>query len=346
MRETVNGKNVLCTTCVKAAVFVIVLTLGCVGQSTDSPGDQESVDDIVENLTGLSIDAFFDESYKQLLLRYPELLTALGISDWFGLRNDQLNNLSDEYVRETQQLEAALLELLREYDRSQLTKEQQISYDVYEWYLDDVVRGHEFMYYNYPMHHFLLSYHDELVRLFTEYHTIADKEDANDYVERLSQVNTQIDQLLYGLKKREELGVVPPTFIVDMTRHTLVDFLHSSAKNPEYIDGRSIVLYTVFKDKVEELDISEEEKDALCEAALTEMEESVIPGYVNLLVYIEHVETVAPTDAGVWKFSKGDAYYAYMLRHETSTEMSAEEIHALGLQEVERIQKEMRIVFI
>lgn len=335
--------------CRKVAVFVMVLGLvgGCIGQSPESTPVQEttSVADITADLEGLPIDAFFDESYKQLLLRYPERLTELGISEWFGLRNDQLNNLSDEYLRETQQLEVAILELLRTYDRSQLTKEQQTSYDVYEWYLDDLVRGHEFMYYDYPMHHFLLSYHDELVRLFTEYHTITDKEDAEDYVSRLSKVGTQVEQLLEGLKRREEIGVVPPTFIVDMTRYILVEFLNSSSKDPSFINGRSIVLYTVFDDKVEELDISEEDKDALREAALTAMEESVIPGYVKLLAYVEHLETVATSDAGVWKFPKGDAYYAYMLRHETSTELTAEEIHELGLQEVERIQKEMRTVF-
>lgn len=80
----------------------------------------------------------------------------MGIAESLGLQNDQLDNMSDAYIRETQELEAAILTLLRTYDRSELTPEQQISYDIYEWYLDDLVRGHEFMYYDYPIHTILI----------------------------------------------------------------------------------------------------------------------------------------------------------------------------------------------
>ncbi|MBU7022867.1 MAG: DUF885 domain-containing protein, partial [Theionarchaea archaeon] len=330
----------------KMMVLMVVLALvGCIGQSSKSPVQTSTVDNVVADLKGLPIDGFFDESFKQLLLRYPEWVTALGISEELGLRNDTLNNLSDEYIRETQDLESAILGLLREYDRSLLTKDQQISYDAYEWYLDDLVRGHEFMYYNYPMHQFLLSYHDELVRLFTEYHTLTDKEDCENYVARLSSVDTQVEQLLEGMKKREELGIVPPTFIVRMTREMLAGFLGSSSKDPSTINGKSILFYTHLADKVEEIDLSQEEKDALLEEAQKAIEESVLPAYVDLLAYIEYLETVATSDAGVWKFPEGDEYYQYMLRHETSTELTPEEIHQMGLEEVDRIQQEMREVF-
>ena len=152
--------------------------------ATPDPQSKMSVDEVVTSLEGLSLDAFFEESYRHLLLRDPEKLTVLGVAADFGLRNDRLNDLSDAYVRETQELESAILDLLRTYDREALDPEQQISYDVYEWYLDDRVRGHEFMYYDYPIHHFYAGYHDELVRLFTELQPLADKQDAQDYVSR------------------------------------------------------------------------------------------------------------------------------------------------------------------
>ena len=181
--------------------------------------------DITKQLSDLSIDDFFEESYKQLLLRSPEYLTSMGMSAAYGLRNDQLNNLSDAYLRETADLQVGILELLRGYNRSELTADQQLSVDVYEWYLDDLVRGQEFMYYNYPIHHFLISYHDELIRLFTEYHTIVTKEDAEDYIARLSQVDDQVDQLLEGLVRREVMGIIPPKFILEMARGVMVGYL-------------------------------------------------------------------------------------------------------------------------
>ncbi|MBU7013494.1 MAG: DUF885 domain-containing protein [Theionarchaea archaeon] len=327
------------------ALVVVLALSGCIGQSSQSSVQSSTVDDIVSDLKGLSIDEFFDASFKQLLLRYPEWVTALGISEEVGLRNNTLNDLSDEYIRETQELESAILRLLREYDRSSLTEDQQISYDTYEWYLDDLVRGRKFMYYNYPIHHFLLSYHDELIRLFTEYHTLTDEEDCEDYVARLSSVDTQVAQLLTGLKKREELGVIPPTYILTMTRQMLMEFLGSSSRDPSTISGRSILFYTYFADKVEEVDLSDEERDVLREEALKAVEESVLPAYADLLEYVEYLETVATSTAGVWRFPEGDEYYQYMLRHETSTVLTPEEIHQMGLAEVDRIQQEMREVF-
>jgi uncharacterized protein (DUF885 family) len=165
---------------------------------------------VVAGLKGLPPDAFFEQSYEQLLRRNPEGLTALGLSESLGLRNDRLNSLSDAYICETQALDVAHLDLLRSSDRAALASEQQLAYDVYEWWLDDRVRGHEFMYHNYLVHHLLGSYDVELIRLFTEFQPLEDKQDAEDQVLRLSQVDDQVGQLLEGLALREQLGVVPP----------------------------------------------------------------------------------------------------------------------------------------
>jgi uncharacterized protein (DUF885 family) len=302
------------------------------------PATRSSVDEVVAGLQGLTLDDFFQKSYEQLLLRNPETLTALGLAGTYGLRNDRLNDLSDAYIRETQQLETAILNLLRTYDRAALPPEQQISYAVYEWYLDDLVRGHEFMYYDYPVHHFIGSYHDELLRLFTEIHPLTNKRDAEDYVSRLSQVDDQVEQLMAGLKLRQETGVIPPRFIVTAALYALRDLAHSSA--------RTMPFYTALAEKADSLEgVSDADKQALLQAAEREIDESVIPAFEALVEYFEYQETMATNDAGVWKFPNGDAYYAYLLRRETSTDLTPEEIHQLGLAEVARIQTEMRQVF-
>jgi uncharacterized protein (DUF885 family) len=301
--------------------------------------------DIVADLKGLPIDEFFEESFKQLLLRDPEDITDLGIADDVGLRNDQLANLSDAYIKETHALEVALLELLRTYDRDALTPEQELSYDIYEWFLDDLVRDHKFMYYDYLVHHFLGSYHDRLIRFFTECHPITRKEDAEDYITRLSQVMVQVDQVLEGLKLREKTGIVPPKYIVTLTKEQITDYLRMNPGDPVSIDGKMLSLYSIFKEKLEEIDLSTEEKKGLLDATLTEIEESFIPAFVHLLDYVQYLETIATEDAGVWKFPDGHEYYAHVLRHETSTALTPEEMHERGLAEVDRIQKEMYKIF-
>ena len=189
------------------------------------------------SLEGLSIEDFFGESYKQLLLRDPEYLTAIGLSQDFGLRNDRLRDLSDAYIRETQELEVAILDLLRSYDRDELTPDQQVSYDVYEWYLDNQVRGHQFMYHDYPLHHFIRGYHFELDSLFGEIHPLDNRRDVEDCVARLSQVDDQVEQLMEGLRIREELGVIPPAYIIEMARQDMVHYLDIRSPPVPYPHG-------------------------------------------------------------------------------------------------------------
>ena len=307
---------------------------------------ESSIDQVIAGLEGLPIDEFFDESYKQILLREPEVLTYAHLSQEFGLRDDQLNDLSDAYLRQTQQLEVAILDLLRTHDREQLTPDQQLSYDIYEWDLDNRIRGHQFMYNDYPLTHFIFSYDFAINELFTELHELNTRENAEDYISRLSQVNHQVDQLLEGLILREEAGVVPPDFIISMARRNLRDYLGSRSNDPESINPQRLPVYNVFRESIEGIaELSSEEKAAFRESARQEIEESFIPAYLKMIEHLEYLNTIANNDAGVWKFPNGDEYYAYKLRDETSTDLTPEEVHQIGLAEVDRIKAEMRQLF-
>jgi uncharacterized protein (DUF885 family) len=315
-------------------------------QSIETAPPEAEIEPIIAGLSGLPIDQFFDESFKQLLLREPETLTYAHLSQEFGLRDDQLNDLSDAYIRQTQQLETAILDLLHTYDREQLTPDQQLSYDIYEWDLDNRVRGHQFMYYDYPVTHFIFSYDFALNELFTELHELKTRENAEDYISRLSQVNRQVDQLLEGLKLREEAGAIPPDFIISMALGNLHDYLGMTSNNADKIEAQQLPVFSVFNDSLDVIPgLSTDEKNAFRAAALQEIENSFIPGYLKIIEYLDYLETIATSDAGVWKFPNGEQYYAYLLRNETSTDLTPEEIHQLGLVEVDRIKAEMRQAF-
>ena len=145
---------------------------------------------LTADLVGLDFDAFADQSYQALMLRSPEMLTTLALSAAYGQRDDRLTDISDGYVRQTQQLEREILALLQGYDRAALTPEQQLTYDVYQWYLEDLLAGQEFIYHDYPATYFpITAVHEKLVALFTEIHPLTSPKDVHDYVERLSQVD-------------------------------------------------------------------------------------------------------------------------------------------------------------
>jgi uncharacterized protein (DUF885 family) len=304
------------------------------------------IEGILEGLEGLDINEFFEKSYTALLLRNPEYLTESSLATIWGMRNDRLNNWTIEYLLDTQKLQSGILEILLNYDRSQLSEGERISLDVYHWYLDDLVRGHEFMYHNYPVHHFLMSYHDNLIRLFTELHPLTSIEDAEDYVARLSQVGNQIAQLMEGLLIREEMGIVPPDFILRMAIDWMSDYIGVGTSGSTSLDAKRLSIYTTFRDKLDGIEaLSESEKDELEESALLAIETSFIPGYVELLSYMIDLAKVSSSDAGVWKFPDGDRFYKYILRHQTQTDMTPIEIHELGLTEVDRITAEMYEIF-
>ncbi len=202
--------------------------------SKPTPSSSGSVDEIVASLQGLDIDAFFEASYRQLLLRDPEKITELGLAKQFGVRQDQLADLSDAYLRDTQKLESAILAQLQTYERGELSPAQQLSADVYAWYLQDRVRGHAFMYADYPVSPVLVSYHTELTLLFTDLHPVRDVQEARDYVSRLSQVKRQADQVIDGLKRRQAAGVVLPRFYFPLVLNELRDVAHANPRDTPF----------------------------------------------------------------------------------------------------------------
>jgi uncharacterized protein (DUF885 family) len=285
--------------------------------------------------TSLTIDEFFEDSFRQLLTRDPELVTDIGLADVYGTGNDKLTDISDSYVRETQALEAAALEGLRSFDSSSLTPDQKLSYEIYEWYLQDLVDGHRWMYHDYPLTFFILSIQNELELFMTDLHHISDKKDAEDYISRLAQVGDKFSQALDGLKIREEMEVIPPRFVIDWT---ISDLQNMASRLPQLTP-----YYTSFAQRMSPLSsVNPEEQQELLDRAETVIANSVFPGYKAALAYMQELAAVAASDDGAWKLPSGRDYYAYTLRHHTTTDMSADEIHELGLQELERIHSEIR----
>jgi uncharacterized protein (DUF885 family) len=303
-----------------------------VDEPTLAATDLRSVSEMVAGLGGLPLDRFFEESFKLLMLRDPEWVTAEGLAARFGTDNGQLTDLSDAQVRQTQELQVAVLDLLHQYDRQTLSTEQQISYDVYEWYLDDLVRGQAFMYYDYPITHFTTGVQYQLFQLFTDLHPIASRQDAEDYVRRLSQVDAKFDGLIEGLRLRQEAGVVLPRFLFPWVMGDIRDIARSQPRTTPF--------YRVFA-----LDLAAAERQALLQAAEQAIAESVIPAFAVLAETLHGLQAAAPDSGGVWQLADGRAYYDYILRHHTTSDLTPDEIHELGLRELARIQAEMRTLF-
>ena len=328
----------------------LVALTGCSGEDPEQPPTSlECVDpelavavpvvEALASLDGLAFDAFMDASHGQLLLRSPEQITDLDIADELGVRHDQLDDLSIGHIEGTYDLAAGILERLRAFDRAQLTEQQQHSYDVYEWYLDNLARHRQVRHFDYPVSHFLGAVHNNLWLFLRDVHPLRTRAEADDYIARLRHVGRKLDQVGDLLEENRALGVVPPRQLLEWALPQL-GFV-ADASGP-----RSLDLHSRFMARVQDIPgLTADERIELDMLAATAIECHVIPGYDRLRSSTQAVLASAPSEPGVGQYQGGDAFYEYALRRHTTTELTAAEIHQLGLDESARIQQEMSQYF-
>jgi uncharacterized protein (DUF885 family) len=281
-------------------------------------------------------DDFLDEAALAQIRRDPETISKLGLDPFLGMGNDQLTNISHAYQLETYALLQAQLDTLHSYDRAALDPQRQLSYDLFEWDLEDRLRGQEFRFYDYPVSQFL-GVHTALLDFMIRYHPIANLQDAQGYVSRLKQFTTKMDQLVEWLELQQAEGITPPCFVVEQVLGQIAPVLNAAP--------RESALYTVFVDKVSALgDVSKEQKSQLHQDTAQAIEQHVVPAYQKLHDYLKDLAKIAGSDDGFWQHPGGAAAYDYWLQHHTTSDMTADQVHALGLQEVARIQAEIEAI--
>ncbi len=285
-----------------------------------------------------SIDHFFARVFLEFALARPMLLSQLRILEPWGLdfHSDELDDFSVEFAWEQARAARQNLEMLRSWDRDPLSPEQRFSADVLDWFLATVVEGERFLFHDYPLNQ-LDGVQSALPDFMVNVHQVHGERDARDYVARLERFGVALDQVIEGVRERARRGVVPPRFVVAHVRREVADFV---ALPPE-----ANVLGVEFEKKLAGVaDLAEAKRAELVAVARRAIADVVYPAYRRVGDYLPELEASASEDAGVWRLPDGDAYYAWTLRSHTTTALSPDEIHALGLAEVERIRSEMRAI--
>ena len=332
-------------------VLVMVMGLVLVAACTtdDVPATQERVTvaeedrptwdpptaaSVIAATEGLGFDDFLDESYRLLLMRYPQTLTDLGLAALFGVRNDRLNDYSEAYELETQRIEQGILDRLRAFDRHALSPDQQLTYDIYEWSFSDLVRGHEFSLYSYPVsHYFITSLDQQLLDAMTQVHPFRTADDVRDYVMRLGQVDVQISQLIEAIERRAAEGIVVPRVMIDWALGDLEGLATASLQRHP--------LYATLEEKSQGVGLAADERERLLEKACGIMADEILPVYEALHVTMQGLRVDAPDEIGFGQYEGGAEYYAYALRHRNQMTLTPQEVHDIGLREVTRLREEI-----
>jgi uncharacterized protein (DUF885 family) len=314
-------------------ISMVLLVPGSFG-SSHQDGD---IQDILDVLDGLPFDEFIDASYKQILLRSPEVVTSMGLSQSLGIRDDQLDNICYTYVDDTYELKAGIHEMLGSFNRSELSYDQQISFDSYSWLLADWAAEHEYMYHFYPVTHGF-SRQNDLFRFFADEHPLETPDNARDYIRRLAQVDDQFACLIQNLEESEERGIMAPSQMLQRAADRIRGVAPGSAA--------SLPFYTVLEAKIGAItDLNFVQRQDLLAEAMRMIDNSVIPAYQALVAALDEQIPRAPGMNGIWQLPDGDGFYDTMLRHHTTTDLSAADIHRKGLDEVARIRGEIREIF-
>jgi uncharacterized protein (DUF885 family) len=282
-----------------------------------------------------SVKLLYMRTFLHFALKGPELLTMLGILEKFGLHmhNAKLSDASVANETKMYQWIKRDLALLRAYPRKRQPSNLLLSTDVMDWFLDDLSRTEKFRFHDYPLNQ-MFGIQSELPSFMLTMHPLVSKLEGRNYVKRLNRFGVKFDQVLEGLKIREEKGILPPRFVIRRVLDEMTAFIGQPAdENP---------LYTVFKDKLTKLEkVSARDRESLLDAAKTGIARTVYPAYQKFIAYFTALEQKATTDDGVWKLPEGGEYYAHCLRSNTTTGYTPEQVHAIGLKEVTRIEGEM-----
>jgi len=282
-----------------------------------------------------SLNLFYEKVFVSFLLDSPELLTMMGMAEQFGYRrhNAHLNDASEAKAERDFAQWHRNLDELKAYDPARQTPEQRMSTRVLTWFIESQLEGERFRLHNYPVNQ-LFGVQSRTPDFLINQHRINDRRGADDYLARLGEVERKFDQVLEGLKLRESKGIVPPRFVIERVLTEMRAFAGKpAAENPLCVN---------FTSKVDALkEVSDADKAALKPRCPEAVDRTVRPAYRKLIAFFEAQLPKATDDDGVWKLPDGDAYYAYRIREETTTNMTPEQVHALGLAEVARIEADM-----
>lgn len=278
---------------------------------------------------------FYERVFLEYGLESPELLTQLRMLESLGIRshNAKLDDRSQQAGDAQQTKLRADLATLRQYDRNAMSEQEKLSYDMLDWFMTHSVEGEQWRYHAYPVNQ-LFGVQNSLPNFMVNSHPLHDLTDAEHYIARLDQFNRVFLQVVEDLQIRANKGVIPPRFVLEKVLAEMQGF----TKGP--VDQQ--LLYKHFAGKVDVIEgIDAETAAALKQKVAAAIETSVLPGYQHLTEYLQALLPQTTTDDGVWKLPNGDAYYAYMLKQHTTTDLTPAQIHQLGLDEVARIQQQM-----
>ncbi|HMP99657.1 MAG TPA: DUF885 domain-containing protein [Cyclobacteriaceae bacterium] len=285
------------------------------------------------------LNAWFDARYEEMLQRSPMQLTSLGRKDLY----DQIDDMSLEAEEaELAWFEASVNELQENFKYSELNADDKISYDLWIYQYNQAKESLQYKNLSYIFSQ-MRGMHTRLPQFLINFHRVDSLEDMTAYINRIKESGRAINQLVERAKEQTEADIRPPKFafevLIKQTNALTegVPFSDSDKQSPLWADALSKIASLKERD-----DLDPDMEKLLQEGTRKALIENYKPAYDNLLAWLEaELPKAEEKPTGVSRHPNGEDFYNFMLRVSTTTNLTADEIHQIGLSEVARIQKEM-----
>lgn len=283
-----------------------------------------------------ALTAFLDAAFDRRLAQTPELATQLGDRRGYDRWNDES---IEQEERELAELAEAVAAMRARFDPATLDAQGALSFRLFEKQLAREAARAPWRHHAYRFDQ-MNGAQSDLPAFLINAHQVASVSDAEAYVSRLSRFGEKMDQLLERAAMSAERGIVPPRFVYD---YVLRDCRNVIAGAP-FTDGEASPLWSDLQAKVNALapeTATSAEKERLIAAGRAALVDVVKPAYERAIAALSAQQTRAGEDDGVWRLPDGAAFYAHQLARYTTTALTADEIHEIGLAEVARIHAAM-----
>lgn len=310
------------------ATLAAVLTVAACGGPQDHAAPEETAID-----ASAALGALFDDYFERNLELNP--LTATFIGDY--RYNDRLaNTFSPEYRAALAVMDEEFLRRLLEIDREQLDSQDQLSYDIFKLNREESLEGHQFPSHLLPINQ-LYSLTSSFVQLGsgTSAHPFKTVKDYDDFLSRSDQFAINVDQVITNMQEGTRQGIVQPRILMEKLLPQIESQLVEDPQDSSF--------YAPVRDMPN--NFSDEDRERLTAAYAAKINDTITPAYQRLSNFIgDDYLAAARETVGLYDLPNGEAWYAYLMRVRTTTDMTADEIHQIGLDEVARIHGEMHAV--
>lgn len=284
-----------------------------------------------------ALKQFFEEYDRADLALSPISKAYRGIKDGDYGKLDEFGEAAALRNRQLDQKFAD--EMVRRFDRAGLSAEDQLSYDLLLYRNQRFASIFPYRHGGYVFDQ-MNGAQADIPAFLINIHKVENEEDARNYISRIRASAAYLDQAIAEARARENAGTLPPRWVFPQ----VIEQSQNLIRGAPFDNGPDNDLFADFKKKVGALNIAESSKAALVAEARQALVEEMGPAYQRVIASLRDQEKRAGTDDGIWRLPNGAAMYQALLGYYTTTDLTPDQVHELGLAQVARIHGEMEAI--